>query len=69
MCNLLVDTGCLKVNGLMIFFQVDFMQIAHITEIEIQGYDGDTAKYVTKYNLQWSDNADFWNHYHDEVTV
>ena len=53
----------------MIFFQVDFMQIAHITEIEIQGYDGDTAKYVTKYNLQWSDNADFWNHYHDEVTV
>ena len=69
MCDLLVNNGHLRVNRLMIFFQVDFMQTAHITEIEVQGYDGDTAKYVTKYHIQWSDDADFWHHLHDEVTV
>ena len=50
------------------YFQVDFQQLAHITEIAVQGHHGDIEKYVKKYFVQWSNDFNFWHHVPEEVS-
>ena len=59
-------------KGLSICFCEIFLDrlsvLAHITDIAVQGHNGDTEKYVTKYFVQWSNDFNFWHHMSDEVS-
>jgi len=56
-----MNSWCAGVDDKSQYLQIDFTQEAHINQIAVQGFDGDNAKYVSKYNVQWSNDNDFWH--------